>query len=64
MPELIEQANDLIESLSPYTIIGIFVAFALVIIGLRQVLKKPVSRLTAFSSSTGSVLVSRKALQI
>ena len=63
MPELIEQANDLVESLSPYTIIGIFVAFALVIIGLRQVLKKPVSRLTAFSSSTGSVLVSRKALQ-
>lgn len=63
MPELIEQANDLIESMSPYTIIGIFVAFILVIIGLRQTLKKPTSRLTAFSSSTGSVLVSRKALQ-
>jgi len=63
MPEIIEQANDLIESLSPYTIIGIFVAFILVIIALRQTLKKPTSRLTAFSSSTGSVLVSRKALQ-
>lgn len=63
MPQIIEQANDLIESMSPYTIIGIFVAFVLVIIGLRQMLKKPTSRLTAFSSSTGSVLVSRKALQ-
>lgn len=63
MPEFIEQANDLIGSMSPYTIVGICVAFVLIIIGLRQTLKKPNSRLTAFSSSTGSVLVSRKALQ-
>jgi len=63
MPEFIEQATDLIGSMSPYTIAGVCVAFVLIIIGLRQTLKKPNSRLTAFSSSTGSVLVSRKALQ-
>ncbi len=63
MPEFLEQANDLIGSMSPYTILGIFAAFILVILGLRQTLKKPTSRLTAFSSETGSVLVSRKALE-
>jgi len=63
MPELVQQASELLDELHPYTIVGIFAVFVLIIIGLGRLLKKPPSRLTAFSSETGSVLVSRKALQ-
>ena len=63
MPEFIQQANDFVGSLPPYAIIGILAVLLLLIIGLRSILKSPPSRLTAFSSDTGSVLVSRKALQ-
>lgn len=63
MPEFVQQASELLDELHPYAIIGIFAVFVLVLIGLGRLLKKPPSRLTAFSSETGSVLVSRKALQ-
>ncbi len=63
MPPFIEQAIEFIEGLSVYTVAGIFVVFILVILGLGRLLKKPSARLTAFSSETGTVLVSRKALQ-
>lgn len=63
MPEFVQQANELLDQLPPFAIIGIFAVFILVLIGLGRMLKKPPSRLTAFSSETGSVLVSRKALQ-
>lgn len=63
MSELFEQANELLDQLPPFAIIGIFAVFVLVLLGLGSMLKRPPSRLTAFSSDTGSVLVSRKALQ-
>ena len=63
MPELVQQASELLDELHPYTIVGIFAVFVLIIIGLGRLVNKPPSRLTAFSSETGSVLVSRKALQ-
>lgn len=63
MPDVFKEANEFIETLPAYAVIGIFVVFVLVIIGLSRMLKKPPARLTAFSSATGSVLVSRKALQ-
>lgn len=63
MPEFVQQASELLDELHPYTIVGIFAVFVLIIIGLGRLLKKPPSRLTAFSSETGSVQVSRKALQ-
>ena len=63
MPEFVQQASELLDNLHPYAIAGIFAVFVLVLIGLGRLLKKPPSRLTAFSSETGSVLVSRKALQ-
>ena len=63
MPEFIQQASDFASGLPPYAIIGVFAVLLLLTIGLRSILKSPQSRLTAFSSDTGSVLVSRKALQ-
>lgn len=63
MPELVQQASELLDEFHPYTIVGIFAVFVLIIIGLGRLVNKPPSRLTAFSSETGSVLVSRKALQ-
>ena len=63
MPKYIQQANDLVGNLPPYAILGVLAILLLLIIGLRSILKSPPSRLIAFSSDTGSVLVSRKALQ-
>ena len=63
MPDEIRQAIEYIDELPPYVLIGIFVVFVLLIIGLGRIVKKPPARLTAFSSDTGSVQVSRKALQ-
>ncbi len=63
MTDIFKQANELLDQLPPYALVGIFVVFVLIIIGLGRILKKPPARLTAFSSETGSVLVSRKALQ-
>ncbi len=63
MPKYIQQANDLVGNLPPYAIFGVIAILLLLIIGLRSILKSPPSRLIAFSSATGSVLVSRKALQ-
>ena len=63
MPKYIQQANDLVGNLPPYAIFGVLAILLLLIIGLRSILKSPPSRLIAFSSATGSVLVSRKALQ-
>ena len=63
MPEFFQQANDFAGNLPPIAIVGILAVLLLLIIGLRSILKSPPSRLVAFSSDTGSVLVSRKALQ-
>ena len=63
MPEFFQQANDFVGNLPPIAIVGILAVLLLLIIGLRSILKSPPSRLVAFSSDTGSVLVSRKALQ-
>ena len=63
MTDLVRKANELLDELPPIAIVGIFVVFVLVIIVLGRILKKPPSRLTAFSSEIGSVMVSRKALQ-
>lgn len=63
MPESIRQAIDLLDQLPPYAIIGVFAVFVLAILGLGQMLRKPSSRLIAFSGESGSVSVSRKALQ-
>ena len=63
MPEFIQQAKDFVGNLPPIVIVGILAVLLLLIIGLRSILKSPSSRLIAFSSDTGSVLVSRKALQ-
>ena len=63
MPEFIQQADDFVGNLPPFAIVGVLAVLLLLIIGLRSILKSPPSRLIAFSSDTGSVLVSRKALQ-
>ena len=63
MPNFVQQASELLDQLPSYWIIGIFAVFVLILIGLGKLLKKPPSRLIAFSSETGSVHVSRKALQ-
>jgi hypothetical protein len=63
MTELVQRASEILDQLPLYAIIGIFAVFVLILIGLGRLLKKPPSRLTAFSSETGSVLVSKKALQ-
>lgn len=63
MAEYLSQAAKFVEGLPPYSIIGILAVLVLLIIGLQRILKGPPSRLTAFSGDSGSVLVSRKALQ-
>ena len=63
MTELVQRASEILDQLPLYAIIGIFAVFVLILIGLGRLLKKPPSRLTAFSSEAGSVLVSKKALQ-
>lgn len=63
MPQVIEQAIERIEALPPYAIIGIIVVVVVALFSLGLFLKRPKATLTAFSSETGSVLISRKALQ-
>jgi len=63
MAEHLNQTAKFIGDLPPYAIIGILAPLLLLIIGLRRILKGPPSRLTAFSGDSGSVLVSRRALQ-
>lgn len=63
MAEYLNQTAKFIGNLPPYAIIGILAVLLLLIIGLRRILKGPPSRLIAFSGDSGSVLVSRKALQ-
>ena len=63
MPEIFDQTSDFLSGLPPYAIIGAVVVVILIIFGLARMIKRPQSRLTAFTSDTGSVLVSRKALQ-
>ena len=63
MPESLRDALDFLNQLPPYAVIGIFALFVLAILGLGRMLRKPPSRLIAFSGDSGSVSVSRKALQ-
>ena len=63
MPDFLHPVIDLVDEMPPLAILGVFALFVVVIIGLGRLLRKPPSRLIAFSDSNGSVSVSRKALQ-
>ncbi|MBC2606336.1 hypothetical protein [Pelagicoccus albus] len=59
----LESAKDFLSNLGPLPIVAGLAVLVFLLIGLRLVFKKPPSHLTAFSGDTGSVMVSRKALQ-
>lgn len=61
--ESLESTKELLSQLSPLQIGAVILALLFLIIGLRLILKKPPTHLTAFSGDSGKVLVSRKALQ-
>lgn len=58
-----EETTSILTQLSPLHIGVIALAVVFLIIGLRLMMRKPPSHLTAFSGEAGTVLVSRKALQ-
>lgn len=58
-----EETTNILTQLSPLHIGVIALAVVFLVIGLRLMLRKPPSHLTAFSGEAGTVLVSRKALQ-
>ena len=61
--EALQPTIEFAKTLSWPVIAAIGTAFVFLVIGLRLILKKPPSHLTAYSGESGSVLVSRKALQ-
>lgn len=60
---MIESIEELFTQLSPLQIGVAAAVFIFLLIGIRLIFKKPPAHLTAFSGESGSVLVSRKALQ-
>lgn len=61
--ETSETIIDSVRAASPLVWVGLGVAIVFLALGLRLILKGSHSKLAAFSSPSGTVLVSRKALQ-
>lgn len=61
--ETTETIIDSVRTASPLVWVGLGVAIVFLGLGLRLILKGSQSKLAAFSSPSGTVLVSRKALQ-
>ena len=61
--ETLEAIRQAISQMSALQLGAVAIAVVFLAIGLRLILKKPPTHLTAFSGSAGNVLVSRKALQ-